>query len=323
MPPAGAHGLRPFCVAAVNVNGLAAAAKRRLFFAWLQQQAPDVVLLAETHSRSDQQMQQWAQQGAGQGRPWQGYCYAHSKPLEAGVQASAGVAVLLSQKLVKQDTEPVIEFADGQGRLLRVAWTTPWGQQMAAVAVYAPDDHTARPAWFQGPYQEALEEGALGSSLIVGGDFNCALQEIDVQPVAGTRARHSRRMVGAAQLQRVTVRTGLVDAWRHHNPHTRQPTHYSYHGSAAGNSNAAAATTAATAATGATHSVASAAAEQQQTLQLQQELLQLPLQQQQAVGEHMGSQQQQIKPRQPAGLITSSCQRTWLRRAGYRKPHST
>jgi hypothetical protein len=88
--------------------------------------------------------------------------------------------VLLSQNIVKHDTEPVVEYIDGDGRLLRVAWTTPWGQQLAAVAVYAPDDHTARPAWFEGPYQEALEAGALGSGLIVGGDFNCCVQEADV-----------------------------------------------------------------------------------------------------------------------------------------------
>ena len=236
MPQDGAHGLRPFSVAADNVNGLAAAEKRRPFFAWMQQQAYDVVLLAETHSSSDQQMQQWAQQGAGQGRPWQGFCYAHSKPRADGGRVTAGVAVLLSQNIVKQDTEPVVEYRDGEGRLLRVAWTTPWGQQLAAVAVYAPDDHTARPAWFEGPYQEALEAGALGSSLIVGGDFNCCVQEADVQPVVGTRPRQSCRMVGAVQLQRVNTRSCLVDAWRHHNPHARQPTHYSFNPSAANNS---------------------------------------------------------------------------------------
>jgi exonuclease III len=233
MAQAAAHGLRPFSMTGDNVNGLAIAAKRRPFFAWLQQQAFDVVMLAETHSISQQQFQRWVRQGAGQGRPWQGFSYSHSKPRVPGERVTAGVAVLLSSRIVKPDTEPVVEYTDGAGRVLRVAWTTPWGQQMAAVAVYAPVDHTERAAWFEGPLQEALESGALGSSMMVGGDFNCAMQEVDVQPAAGMRPRQSSRMVGAVQLQQVTSRSGLVDAWRHHNPHARQPTHYSYNPSTA------------------------------------------------------------------------------------------
>jgi hypothetical protein len=54
------------------------------------------------------------------------------------------------------------------------------------------------------------------------------MQEQDVQPVAGTLARQSSRMVGSAQMQQVTARSGLVDAWRHHNPRARQATHYSF-----------------------------------------------------------------------------------------------
>jgi exonuclease III len=228
MAQAAAHGLRPFSIIGDNVNGLAAADKRRPFFAWLQQQGYDVVMLAETHCLSQKQFQRWVRQGAGPGRPWQGFSYSHSKPRAAGERVTAGVAVLLSARVVKPDTEPVIEYTDGEGRVLRVAWVTPWGQQMAAVAVYAPADHTERAAWFEGTYQDALEAGALGSSLAAGGDFNCCLSEADVQPVAGTQARHSRRMVGAVQLQQVNQREGLVDAWRRHNPHARQPTHYSY-----------------------------------------------------------------------------------------------
>jgi exonuclease III len=241
MPHAGAHGLRPFSVIADNVDGLAKAAKRKPFFAWMQQQGYDVVLLSETHTISAQQMQRWARQGAGPGRPWRGFCYSHSKPRAEGERAGAGVAVLLTHGIVKEGTEPEVEYRDGSGRVLRVAWTTPWEKRVAAVAVYAPADQEQRPAWFDGTYQEGLDAGALGSSLIVGGDFNCALSEEDVQPVAGTLPRHSRRMVGAAQLQRVNQREGLVDAWRYRNPHARQPTHYSFNHNTAGDGAPAAA----------------------------------------------------------------------------------
>ncbi len=173
-------------------------------------------------------MQRWATQGAGPGRPWQGFCYSHSKPRPEGQHAGAGVAVLLAAGIVKQGTEPVVEFRDGTGRMLRVSWTTPWGQQVAAVAAYAPAEGDQRPVWFDTTYQSGLAAGALGSSLIVGGDFNCTLSEEDVQPVAGTLPRHSSRMKGAAQLRRVNQREGLVDAWRHKNPRAHQPTHYSF-----------------------------------------------------------------------------------------------
>jgi exonuclease III len=54
---------QPFKVVAVNVNGLAADAKRRNFFAWLQQQRYAIVLLSETHTTSNLQGQQWVQEG--------------------------------------------------------------------------------------------------------------------------------------------------------------------------------------------------------------------------------------------------------------------
>ena len=63
---------RPFQVAAVNVNGLTEATKRRTFFTWAQEQHHGIVLLSETHCTSDSQAQQWVQEGAGLGKPWQG-----------------------------------------------------------------------------------------------------------------------------------------------------------------------------------------------------------------------------------------------------------
>jgi exonuclease III len=66
---------QPFKVVAVNVNGLAAAAKRRTFFAWLPQQRYAIVLLSETHTTSESQGLQWVQEGAGPGRPWQGVAF--------------------------------------------------------------------------------------------------------------------------------------------------------------------------------------------------------------------------------------------------------
>ena len=229
MPPVGTHALRPFHAIAVNVNGLAEPGKRRRFFAWLQQQRCDVGLLVETHCRSTQIAQQWIQEGAGPGRPWQGHAFFAHRTCRPTDRATAGVAVLLSPQIVAADTEPTVAFCDSSdGRLLRVEWTAPWGQHMAAVAVYAPAEAAQRPNFFDTGYTAALDAGSVGASLIVGGDFNCAMTVADVQAAAGRDPDSSSRRIGAQELRLINDGMGLVDAWRAQHPHRCQPTHYSF-----------------------------------------------------------------------------------------------
>ena len=99
---------QPFKVVAVNVNGLAAADKRRNFFAWLQQQDYAIMLLSETHSTSDTQGQQWVTKGAGSGRPWQGLAF-FALQQQQGELAAGGTAVLLSHRIVGTAGEPTVE----------------------------------------------------------------------------------------------------------------------------------------------------------------------------------------------------------------------
>ena len=127
----------PFKVMAVNVNGLAAGPKRREFFASLQQQRQAVVLLSETHTTTDSQGQGWVREGAGPGRPWVGAAFFSSQA-EQGQRAAGGVGVLIGQRLIAPGEEPVVEHQSPSGRVLKVSWLTPWGQRLAAVAVYAP-----------------------------------------------------------------------------------------------------------------------------------------------------------------------------------------
>ena len=194
MPPTEAHALRPFKTITVNVNGLSHQGKRRGFFAWLQQQRCDIALLVETHCRSTQQGQKWVQEGAGPGRPWQGHAFFAHKVCRPAQRATSGVAILLSQQIIAADTEPVVAHIDSSsGRLLRVEWFTPWGQHMAAVAVYAPTEAADRPGFFDSSYSSALDAGSVGASLIVGGDFNCAMTVSDVQVAAGRDPASSSR----------------------------------------------------------------------------------------------------------------------------------
>ena len=217
-PPAG-----PFKVLAANVNGLSARQKRRGFFAFLQEQHCGVALLSETHCTSDSQAKGWVQEGAGPGRPWNGVAvWAHQ--LHQGQRAAGGVGILVAQRLVAAGTEVEIECSGASGRVLKAAWQTPWGQRMAAVAVYAPCTAQDRTSFFLEEYMDAVTSGTQQFQ-IVGGDFNCCMHQNDVLPREAAEA--SRRMVGSTALRTANLLAGLHDAWLQCNPADRpQPTHY-------------------------------------------------------------------------------------------------
>ncbi len=215
---------RPFKAAAVNVNGLAAQSKRREFFASLQEQRCTVTLLAETHCTSDDQARRWVQEGAGPGRPWQGTAL-WANQAEQGGRAAGGVGILLADSLCGEAAEPVVEHISPSGRVLKVSWLTPWGQRVAAVAVYAPCTAQDRPDFFLGEYLDALCTGTQ-QGMIVGGDFNCVMRPEDVLPAPGQQAADSGRLHGGAELQVANMLAGLQDACLLQHPGLRQPTHY-------------------------------------------------------------------------------------------------
>ena len=220
---------RPLRVAAVNVNGLNARQKRRTFFTWLHKQRVDIALLSETHCTSDEQAKQWVRQGAGTGRPWRGqgfWCHQQQQ----GGRAAGGVGVLLSQRVIGAAADPVIEHQGPSGRVLKVSWQTPWGNTLAATAVYAPCTPQDRAAFFLDEYEVALSSGTQQGQ-IVGGDFNCVMRAADVLPAAHQQPAASSRMVGGEELRTVNFVNRLQDAWLLQHPHVLQPTHYTQHAS--------------------------------------------------------------------------------------------
>lgn len=220
-PPAG-----PFKVLAANVNGLSAQQKRRGFFAFLQEQHCGVALLSETHCTSDSQAMGWVQEGAGPGRPWQGSAvWAHQAA--QGQRAAGGVGILIAQRLIAADTDVEIEYSSASGRVVKAAWQTPWGQRVAAVAVYAPCTAQHRSAFFLEEYMDAVTSGTQLYQM-VGGDFNCCMNPEDV--LSAAPGETSSRMVGSNALATTNLLAGLKDAWKTCNPHKPpQPTHYSQH----------------------------------------------------------------------------------------------
>lgn len=61
----------PASIISVNVNGLRDARKRQHLFACLLEGPWQIILLQETHTANDDEVQQWMREGAGPGRPWQ------------------------------------------------------------------------------------------------------------------------------------------------------------------------------------------------------------------------------------------------------------
>ena len=217
---------RPFRVLSVNVNGLAASAKRRAFFADLQRQRHAVVLLSETHCTSEELGQAWVQEGAGPGRPWQGVAI-WANQAEQGQRAAGGVGILIAEHLIDMTEEPVVHWQTASGRVLKVSWAAPWGQRVTAMAVYAPCVPEARDDFFLGEFLDAVHTGPT-ECMVVGGDFNCAMRVEDVLAATRERAAASSRLKGGEALRLVTRLEELRDAWLYAHRDGHQPTHYSH-----------------------------------------------------------------------------------------------
>lgn len=198
----------------VNVNGLSAPAKRRTLFKRLMQLRVGVVVVCETHSTSDEQVQGWVQDGAGPGRPWQGHAYwAH------GADRSRGVAVLLDSRVVQG--VPVATHHGGEGRLLSVAFTGVSGTKWEVLGVYAPVEPPHRAAFFQGPFAAACAAKDPAAMLMVAGDFNCVTDVQDLQVPAPQEPTQNSRLQGGTALSQVMATAALGDVWRAQNPTQR------------------------------------------------------------------------------------------------------
>eukprot|EP00775_Hariotina_reticulata_P015248 gene15248-biopygen2616 len=175
-------------------HGRKSVTKRMAFFQYLAQVQADIVVVQETHCSGDSQAQQWVQRGGGPGSAWQGPTF-----WQHHTSSSRGVGILLKAGLLPPDCHPVVEYRDDQatepGRLLRVGWALPGNQHLSVVAVYAPCETASRPAFFAEAFADAvLQPQFQHSHLIVAGDFNCVLEQRDVQPTLGQPAGNSSRL---------------------------------------------------------------------------------------------------------------------------------
>ena len=204
----------------LNVNGLGNKAKRLTLFHTLMQGRWDIVLLQETHHRDLEQGLQWSREGAGEGRPWPGATYwAH------GTTASRGVAILFRDRqdwgeFPLQPTNLTFVSSgmhEPDGRVMRL--DVAWGDlPLSILNVYAPSSAEHRKDFY---LKQLLPSIPQGRHILLGGDFNCVADDLDVT----TNALGSRRTGYTAGLHTVEQTFGLTDVWRDQHPLQRALTH--------------------------------------------------------------------------------------------------
>ena len=161
----------------LNVNRLRERQKRAALFAVLQAGPWHVIALQETHHATQAEAAQWCREGAGPTAPWDGPSF-----WAAGTSASRGVALLfkacpLLSGVSAYAADPCGRFVAAQGSLS--------GGHVTMASVYAPVERQERAPFFQ---QCLLPAMPVGTPLLLGGDWNCVAEDLDLvggQP--GTR----------------------------------------------------------------------------------------------------------------------------------------
>ncbi len=194
----------------LNVNGLRERQKRAALFAVLQARPWHVIALQETHHAIHAEAAQWCREGAPPTAPWDGPSF-----WAAGTSASRGVALLF--KACPLLSEVSAYAADPCGRFIAAQGTLS-GSHVTMASVYAPVERQEPAPFFQ---QSLLPAMPIGTPLLLGGDWNCVAEDLDLvggQP--GTR-QHGFQS-GLLPFQQAL---SLQDVFRCLHPQAREFTH--------------------------------------------------------------------------------------------------
>lgn len=182
-----------------NINGCRGSEKRMALFDYLRLKKADVILLQETHT--DQQNEvQWV-------GDWKGDVL-----LSHGTNISAGVAILFSPSVCSQ--ADMVEVMPG--RILR-ADIVLGDTHFSFFNVYAPNVGRERIIFFR-ILSNALAQCPLGNIIVLGGDFNCTVNpDLD-------RNHDEPHPSSAKILKKLINDFNLVDLWREAFPGVKQYT---------------------------------------------------------------------------------------------------
>ena len=148
----------------LNVRGMISNSKRHKIFTWLSKQNADIIYLQETHCTKSHEYKYK--------RDWKGYSfYSHTNSAH-----SRGVGILITDK--HNALRIINKYCDDDGRtiILNVEFE---GHNLSLVNVYAPNDVKQRSRYYT-ELSKCMKDNVLyKNSIIVGGDFNCCIKDID------------------------------------------------------------------------------------------------------------------------------------------------
>ena len=183
-------------IISLNARGLNKTTKRRQIFRWLHQQKSDVIFLQETYS-SPKTINLWEAE-------WGGKIFASH-----GSTHSRGVMILFKPRL---DVTIDKIIPDKNGRYI-LAETLVDGSKLVFLNIYAPNDQTQQVRFLRDLSTSVLNQ-AVNEKVILGGDFNCALSNIDK---SGGRSFECKKAV-IKEINELTNTFELKDMWRQKNP---------------------------------------------------------------------------------------------------------
>jgi exonuclease III len=182
-------------VATINVNGIRNRFKRKSFFRLLKQRNYDIILLQETNITNDVKCQ-WE-------REWNGQLF-----YSPGSNKRLG-QITLFKKGFAFDGEVVFQSE----RILTVSCEMDIGK-VNFVNVYAPNTSIEKRAFYDALHDH-LDQ--LDGEIIVGGDFNCVLNN-NIDIVSGDY----HRAADSISFQALVTNTSLNDTWRLFHPDEKE-----------------------------------------------------------------------------------------------------
>ena len=183
--------MKEFKIATLNVRGLCNHVKRRKLFYWLKELNYDVVFLQETYCRQSFT--------SCFNNSWNGEII-HAVTDSAH---SRGVCMLIK---AKSNIEVIDSYPSSDGRSL-ICNIKIKGIILTLVNIYAPNSECERKSFFT-KIESLIDTHALNkNNLILSGDFNCCLRDIDRNPP--THLMDGSRCI----LKNLLLKNNLIDLW--------------------------------------------------------------------------------------------------------------
>jgi len=186
-----------------NCRGIQDSFKRKKIFHHLRSIGSDIFFLQETHSTvADESF--WKSQ-------WGGHAWFNSY-----ASNSRGVAILINNS-ISVDVKSIFRDPNGRFMILSIKLN---GHHVILTNIYAPNSDD--PQFFLDAFAQLDKFDC--SSLIIAGDLNLALSDLDYR---GSRERHSNAKA-CDMVNSLIDEFNLIDVWRHYHPNLRQYTRHQH-----------------------------------------------------------------------------------------------